>query len=526
LGISVAWHIVLFNALSCCVHHIYSVEVMNNLQHLITPDQRQLFRASKYVIWAIPLAWLVIGVAVIYTGDYFELDNDEGINLIKVFLVDQSYSLYRDIWNDQPPLMTLLLSAWLRVFGTDANAARVLALVFSSLLLGEIAFILSLLGGSFHGLLGALFLLVSPHYLRLSISVLIGLPALTLATGAIATLLLWQSRNRPLWLCLSAVLLAVSALFKLFTLFLAPIIVGGLLINAYAQRTHRRSRVSLVYPLLMWIGVFLGVLGFLLVVLVGISSLPLLLNSHLEARHISELAKFSFWSEVDKSYLFFAGALALGGFAIAVLQRRWSLGYFAAWLGVGLVSLIGHTPVWYHHFLILHIPIAILAAYGVAEVGIRSYSAWHRLTEPRGRRILLATGISICLLVGIIISDAILGTAKYIRKIQPQSRSTAGVEYRLLADLVNYPSKPSWLLTDRPMFAFRAELLVPPETAVLSTKKLVTGEMSEAKLIDIIQKYQPEQILLERFEWQTVTPFLSKDYRLAKEEQGYRLFQQ
>ena len=45
----------------------------------------------------------------------FEIDPDEGINLIKGLLVEQGYSLYTEIWSDQPPLFTYFLAVVFRI---------------------------------------------------------------------------------------------------------------------------------------------------------------------------------------------------------------------------------------------------------------------------------------------------------------------------------------------------------------------------------------------------------------------------
>ncbi len=52
-------------------------------------------------------------------ADPRDWDYDEGINLMKVLLVDRGYALYTDIWSDQPPLLTAMLSWWFKPFGSQ-----------------------------------------------------------------------------------------------------------------------------------------------------------------------------------------------------------------------------------------------------------------------------------------------------------------------------------------------------------------------------------------------------------------------
>ncbi|MEO1006394.1 MAG: hypothetical protein AAFW67_11210, partial [Cyanobacteria bacterium J06638_38] len=81
-----------------------------------------------------------------------------------------------------------------------------------------------------------------------------------------------------------------------------------------------------------------------------------------------------------------------------------------------------------------------------------------------------------------------------------------------------------WLVTDSPIFAFRAGMLVPPSTAVLSRKQLETGNITEEQLIEVIKQYQPQQVLFKRFGWLSVINFLEQDYRLQKQQDNFRLY--
>ena len=64
-----------------------------------------------------PLVFVLIVVSFYPAREKFEIGSDEGINLMKAMLVQRGYSLYGDIWSDQPPLFTHLLSAVMRTFG-------------------------------------------------------------------------------------------------------------------------------------------------------------------------------------------------------------------------------------------------------------------------------------------------------------------------------------------------------------------------------------------------------------------------
>src|SRR5262245_12551418 len=65
----------------------------------------------------------------------YEFHLNEGINLIKGALVANGYTLYDQIWNDQPPGLTLVLAAIHRLFPFNVGIPRAVVIAFSSLLL-------------------------------------------------------------------------------------------------------------------------------------------------------------------------------------------------------------------------------------------------------------------------------------------------------------------------------------------------------------------------------------------------------
>jgi hypothetical protein len=63
------------------------------------------------------------------------------------------------------------------------------------------------------------------------------------------------------------------------------------------------------------------------------------------------------------------------------------------------------------------------------------------------------------------------------------------------------------------MYAFRAGLPVPPPLAAMTGKRIASGELTEAMIIQTIEDYKPEQVLLGRFDLPAVESFLRQDYR-------------
>jgi 4-amino-4-deoxy-L-arabinose transferase-like glycosyltransferase len=126
-------------------------------------------------------------------------------------------------------------------------------------------------------------ILLLPTYLNLSVSVMVGLPALAFAMLSLLALTAWHQQRQPVWLTLSAIALSLSVLTKLFTGFLAPIFVVGILLDEIA-RASRPVRVwqVLKWPVI-WAGVFSGVTVAAVLVLVGPGNLDQLIEPHLTA---------------------------------------------------------------------------------------------------------------------------------------------------------------------------------------------------------------------------------------------------
>ncbi|MGD8621486.1 MAG: glycosyltransferase family 39 protein, partial [Anaerolineales bacterium] len=170
----------------------------------------------------------------------FEFDHDEGINAIKAMLEIQGYPLYSETWSDQPPIFTMLLKLWFQIFGQTVLAGRVLVMLISAGLLWLVIQYLRQFFGNLHALIAAALLLLLPYYLRLSVSIMIGLPAIAFALLSFFGIAQWHRKSSSIWLLLSAAALGLSIMTKLFTAFLAPIFFTGIVLSSLiSYREHK-----------------------------------------------------------------------------------------------------------------------------------------------------------------------------------------------------------------------------------------------------------------------------------------------
>lgn len=472
-----------------------------------------------------PLAYVSL-IALFYPiWEVFMFDEDEGINLIKAAMVSRRYSLYGEIWNDQPPLFTYLLAGTMRVFGYEVSVARLLVLVMVGVMFWALYAYIRLEWGHLHAFAALVLIALLPRFVMLSVSVMIGLPAISLAMVSMLCLALWHRRRERIWLLASAGLLALSVLIKLFTGFLAPIFVLGLVLDEWLR--SRRLEWSTLRPALLWGAVF-GGLGLALgLALIGPSNVMQLITPHLSASReavytAEDLSTLNLGYHLKQSPTTLL--LALAGLVIAWRARRPLAAYPAAWALAAAGLLAFHSPVWYHHQYLVMVPAAMLGGIAVGE-GVRWLAGLAR--SPGRNRAAALVGLVLVAAFGLLV----------VRRFPPVAAEFASKpaflrqindpwypERPMVVRMSEHAAKTTWVITDFPMYAFKTGLPVPPEFAVITEKRFLTGSLSEAQIVETVERLKPEQILIGRFQFPSLEPILASEYRLLYERQHIRLF--
>ena len=489
-------------------------------------DGRSLLHRSSD--WLVPISFFCVVYWLMPLKDVLQFDPDEGIELAKVTLFSQGYRLYDQVWNDQPPLLTLLLSEWFKLFGSNIEAARILILSFSSLLVGAFYQTLRFSLGRGSALLGTIALCLTLNFLRLSVSVMRGLPAIALAMLGIYCLLLATAPpfRKPdhqqqfgwklsLGTIASGMCFGLSLQLKFFTLLLFPACFLHLLLGWNWRDRPKRLTAQRWYSVLLWLGTC-G-LTFIVISLAAQSfSLTQLLGTHLDGTTQSALQREPSWLLL---LMFLAQDLdysLLAGLAIWQFWRNNTMSWPTlplTWLATVLGALNFYQPLWYHYYPLLSIPVVWLATHGVTQ----SYSIiqqkrwmrrirWTKLRPISGRG--LATGFLLLAIVLVPVKLAVLFVHNHYLMLESRSQA------ELIQKVKTYQSQTRWLFTDLPIMSFYTGLKVPPELAVFSTKRLKSGDLSTTKLVGILTKYQPAQVLLGRYPKteKSLQPFLNQHY--------------
>ncbi|HEY9827734.1 MAG TPA: hypothetical protein V6D19_20035 [Stenomitos sp.] len=499
------------------------------------PSSKKTSAIAWQQYWGIgvPLLFFGIVACIIPIAQVFEFDRDEGIELVKVALMHQGYVLYDQIWDDQPPVLTLLLQVWLNFFGSSVLAARLLTLSLASLLVGAFFNSLRLVVGLRPALIGTMGLCLTLNFVRLSVSVMRGLPALALAMGAIY-LLVWVTQPRSstaltarspyfgvqpwqtyVGILSSGCCFGLSLQTKFYTALLLPACLVQIGLGWGGWRWPLKNRTERIGLMSLW--------------LITCAATTLTIGLFTHAFHWEQLFGAHFDGATQKALqgqpswqvlLIFLvqdiDAVLLAGFGTWTLlrqRRQWPI-LPLVWLICVVVGLLSYRPLWYHYYPLISVPIMWLAVYGLSQFQPNGSQPWYRhllqgvraksaFSRWLARAILLAIA-----LVPIKLAVVSVSPWFYVQDSPPK--------FATVQHLKTFAPATRWLFTDLPMYAFYAGLNVPPELAVFSTKRIESGNLSPKVMQQLLATYRPEQIALSRDRnlAPQLEPYLSQHYAL------------
>ena len=473
---------------------------------------------------------LIAVIFLAFTFSYFpfreklQFDTDEGLNLMRSMLVTLGYPLYSEISSDQPPLFNQILALLFRVVGFDVNPARFLVLLFSTFLVWAGAQFLQLKSGKLAAILFLPLTIMVPRYLGLSVAVMIGIPSLALAVASLMFLGVWHHQRRNTWLVLSGFMLALSVLIKLFTGFVAPIFVIGITIAAYTDQREKKLSWSVLRPALVWSISFAGLTTLLGLVLIGPQNVWSIIAPSLNAPSQAEFQSEYFamnthlQAAVPMLVLGFLGAL------MAIVNRKWLLLYPLAWAALAYILFSIYSPVFYHHQLLITIPMTMIAASGLGDgvsslLRVRQFSDIVRFQTALGL-LAVVSFIWVSTIYVPVLNSELMNTP---RLTDFNLRATPG-KLAILRTMDEYADQTNWIVTDMPLYAFRVGKPVPPILATFSQKRLSTGSLTEADILNTMREYQPEQVMMARFRIPALEEYLQERYTLILEREFFRLF--
>ncbi|WP_353929263.1 glycosyltransferase family 39 protein [Okeanomitos corallinicola TIOX110] len=452
----------------------------------------------------------------------FEFDPDEGIALTQANLYSKGIiNSHLQSWSDQPPLFPILISKYLDFFSIHISNARILTLLFATLLIWSFGQILRLSVGKSTAIITIFLLIISINFLRLSVSVMKAIPCLSLGMLSIYFSILYTLNLQRHWLILSGIILALSLQIKMIMIFLMPIIIIYLLISSYEISLPGLKNIStpnivnlLKSPISIWLFSLSTV--FITIGLITQSlNLEKILLFHLSPNLKDNFSTHNSFQDVIYIYLqnFDALLLSLLGCKYQNATEKDINNTFqkhiykipVSWLIIITIIFLKHKPIWYHYIILISVPLIWLSAYGIKEV--LEQLKLVKIQQYQFSKFALFTICFTLLVIPVKLGVIQWENHSFIQK--------SSVRFANLERILSYKNQSQWLFTDIGMYGFYSQLNIPPEITVISRKRLGSGTLKSDFLIKVLEKYQPEQILINRFPHlaDLIKPYVEKYYQ-------------
>jgi hypothetical protein len=437
-----------------------------------------MFQAlGVYYLLAVLLALAAIGYrAGNLTG--FSLSNDEGAYLMWAWLVHSGHPLYSDTASVSAPLFIAALDGTFDWLGVSVVSGRVLVLGCFGLLLLSLAWTGRLLRYRAAGLVAALVLGVAPLAFVLAGMAVGEIPSVALAALSVGTALAYWHRGSRIWLALSGLAFCLSLLVKALNPLVALPVLWLVLDHA---RRRGPAWPNALRGLAIW-----GALALLPLAVVLLAYHPAALYDQAVAFRF-ELREAFPWRPSDnlaqlvlfvKQHWGLAG-LALAGGVLLARQARWaSLLPLVLWLAGALASVLYHSPLFFHHAVLLLPPLALLAGAGLEETVAllrERRRAWGALGLAGALAFLLALPAALA-------ANQAVRTAGF-------GRETEAIEF-----LKQVTAPADYVISDNLLLPFMAERQTPPPLGDLAQVAIDSGRQNSGRLLAISQAYPVQAV--------------------------------
>lgn len=473
---------------------------------------------------------------------------DEGFELAKATLCLKGYKLYTEVWNDQPPLHTFLISQVMKDFPHSIFGPRLLTSAFTAILLAAVFLASHRLHGLLTAALATALLIASPGFLELSCSVMQEIPALAPSVAALAVLLVGRKTRWHVTEIIGGILFAVALQMKFIGVVylpLAPLILclrGGEAASMARPLPNPlpRERESVVPQSWDWVRsssifsrffpagflrslvVFVAslVLSFVaIILLIGEGSYLLQLKQSWTA-HFASITSFEYGSPSDHPFDWSVllknwdtTIPAVFGIVLCFTQvRKFPLAIVPiVWLGLTLVVFGTHKPWWTYYYVHTAVPLCWCAAIGIAAL-------WQRVRLRRS--------VGLGLLLGLFVLGAMVWmSARVYLQVTSirQSRQIYGAY--VLKEIDRLKPFAKFMYTDEPVYSFHAGIPLLPKLGVISLKRFWSGDLTNARLAEEMWSVKPGILLLKNTtQEQPFSDLINAEYRLVYYDADYRLY--
>ena len=490
-----------------------------------------------------------------------QIGADEGFELAKATLCLQGHKLYTEIWNDQPPLHTFLITQILKHLSLSILGPRLVTSVCTVLLLTSI-FILSLrFGGLVVAALTTALLIASPGFIELSASCMLEIPALAPAVAALALLMVAGRTKWHITEVLSGILFGIAFQVKLVNIVLLPLValiiwlrhrtapVAHPVIRSTSAvsrggESRRPGNAPTPVPgIAEETGEFGGSAGInrwfpahntvsLVILVASLAASFVAIDCAIDrggfllhfqqswVSHFAPAKSFEYGSPNDHTFDWSIPLKnwdttlpAIFGVIFLVQQRRNLPAAILplTWLALTLMVFAKHRPWWSYYYVHNAVPLCWCAAFGVAATAESIFRPWRRVLSLAAA----VLGIGAVSWMGARIYLQIVG----IRHV-PQTYNAL-----VLREIERLKPFARFIYAEPTVYSFHSGIPMPPDLAVLPLKRFWSGNMTNARIASEMWETKPEVILL-RNDTREV-PFqdlIDGEYRVVYQDASHRLY--
>lgn len=461
------------------------------------------------------VSFLFLWVAALWTfggvTEVIEIGGDEHYEVMKALLWAQGISLYQVVWNDQPPLLTVVLGLAMRAFGANVVVVRAIATGFGVSLVAAHGVVVRAGSGVLAAVTAMLCLASAPGVMALCLSAMLEAPAIGMALWALYPILRWRNGGRWRWLALSSGLFAAALQIKLTALIALP----ALLVELVSIGPYFNCRAGRWGIVAKWVGM-VGVAYTAGSIWLGMVRPAVFFAAHFSAGVTSQEPSgegLSFLLSLFRDH--WDGLCAA---AVSLLVFRWrkdraSVRFPLIWLATATVVHSVHRPWWSIYLLHFAIPLSWIAGVGVArmveEIGSRPVAPAGARFGRQWRLASLAVTAGLLFVFG----------AQRLWNFQTDLRHSPKIQdSRLILGMRRHFHETQWVYARDSMLPFHAGLPILPELAVLPAKRFWSGQISNAAIGSLLRRERPEQLLLLDREARDclIDDFVRQDYRAVR----------
>ena len=472
--------------------------------HINGGGQLKKVRRTAFVLALLAIAYGILQ-GFVPLRSAVKIGADEDFELSKATLCLHGYHLYTEIWDDQPPLDTFLITTILRHCSPSVLGPRLLTVFSTAILLGCLFCLIHRMYGLSAASITIVFLIASPGFLELSSSCMQEIPALAPVVAALLILSGFNDRTRYLPEFAAGSAFAFALQMKLIGLAYSPLLFFPIWLRQ--KDDQGMLKAIAVRSLVLFCTALIG-----FAVMNSLTGNSLLIEIRQAwGAHFAAARSLDYGSPSEHRFdwgilLTNWDATVPALFGIFVLLKKCTSNPEAvfplAWLVLALVVFCSHTPWWAYYYIHNALPLSICAGIGVAEL-------W--TLTLKGKKPVWATALSVfcvCIL-------GWMGGRVYLEEKALQSSPRLS-NCLVLKEIEQFKPYSTFMFTDRPIYSFHAGIPMPPHLAVISLKRFWAGEISNQKIIDELATVKPSLILLANDNKQLFfQDILARDYRLV-----------